>query len=108
MKSCSPDGEADLLDALSLRGGGAVCFLVVRLGRFDIGAEVQDDIERSGIGIVLWPEEEERAVGGSAAGAGGATAKDTERAAGEFVVAMCVAAAIFIPMGGLFGGLRNW
>ena len=32
---------------------------------------------------------------------GGATAKDTERTAGVFIVAVRVAAAILIPMGGI-------
>ena len=53
------------------------------------------------IGMSSRPAEEERAAEESAAGAGGATAKDTERAAGVFIVEMCVTAVILIPMGGI-------
>ena len=52
----------------------------------------------------LRPAEEERTAGESEAGAGGASAKDTERAAGVFMAAVRVAAAILIRMGGLCGG----
>ena len=45
--------------------------------------------------------EEERTAGESEAGAGGASAKDTERAAGVFMAAVRVAAAILIRMGGI-------
>ena len=47
------------------------------------------------------PAEGEREAEESAAGAGGATAKDTERTAGVFIVAVRVAAAILIPKGGI-------
>ena len=43
----------------------------------------------------------ERTAGESEAGAGGASAKDTERAAGVFMAAVRVAAAILIRMGGI-------
>ena len=56
------------------------------------------------IGVPLRPAEEERTAGESEAGAGGASAKDTERAAGVFMAAVRVAAAILIRMGGLCGG----
>ena len=49
----------------------------------------------------LRPAEEERRAGESAAGAGGASAKDTERAVGVFMALMCEAAQILIPMGGI-------
>ena len=53
------------------------------------------------IGVPLRPAEEGRTVGESAAGAGGASAKDTERAAGVFMALICAAAPISIPMGGV-------
>ena len=49
--------------------------------------------------MVLRPAEGEREAVESAAGAGGSTAKDTDRAAGVFIVAICVAATILIQMG---------
>ena len=49
----------------------------------------------------LRPAEEEGAAEESAADAGGAMAKDTERAAGVFIVEMCVTAVMLIPMGGI-------
>ena len=48
--------------------------------------------------------EEERAAEESAAGAGGATAKDMESAAGVFIAEAVLAEVIMIPMGGLCGG----
>ena len=52
--------------------------------------------------------EEERAAEESAAGAGGATAKDMESAAGVFIAEAALAEVIMIPMGGLCGGPRGW
>ena len=54
--------------------------------------------------MALRPAEGEREAVESAAGAGGSSAKDTEHAAGVFMVAICVAATILIRMGGLCGG----
>ena len=50
--------------------------------------------------MIFRPAEGELEAVESAAGAGGSTAKDTERTAGVFIVSVRVAAAILIPMGG--------
>ena len=49
----------------------------------------------------LRPSEEEGAAEESAADAGEAMAKDTERAAGVFIVEMCMIAVMLIRMGGI-------